>query len=114
MFGTTEVKKMDAGKIKLPRAARVELKKSKLKSLRKKYISIPTEWRSFYPNVDDVSPDEEIPPKKKTRVRKKLAPKKKRRVGRPSNPKPGPAALENSILRFFSPLRSAEIKQHEL
>ena len=84
LFGTTEVKKMCVSKIKLCPARRTELKSSKIKSLKKKYIAIPEEHKSFYPNFDNVSSaDEEIIPKKSKRKRKRKSkvPEKKKTCG---------------------------------
>ena len=82
----------------------VQLKKSKLKSLKKKYLAIPNEWKSFYPALDDISSEEEVLPKKRKKASKKTVPKKKRRVGRPAAPKPKPVPLNNC--RFFSPVQA--------
>ena len=106
-------KKMCVSKIKLCPARRSELKSSKIKSLKKKYIAIPEEHKSFYPNFDNVSSaDEEIIPKKRKRKRKRKSkvPEKKRRVGRPAKPKPQPVPFQNSILSFFSAINPVESK----
>ena len=94
LFRVRLLKSAELVKMRLSPNPGIILKKSKLKSLSKKYMSIPKQFRSYYPSIEDLTDDEgseegkEIVPNKvkKRKFKQKLAPgvpTKRRKPGRP-------------------------------
>ena len=54
LFGSTDPKEWTMQNVTLPNAAPKEMTAKKLKSLAKKYCTIPVEYRPYYPDVTDV------------------------------------------------------------
>ena len=98
--------------LNLPKHQGVELKKTKLVSLAKKYFSIPQKFKDYYPDV--TTKIEELHKKKAKSVavgvmrkredKEKKSKKKRRRVGRPKKVNEPLRSITNtpSILTFFS------------
>ena len=83
------------------------LSKKKLKSLSKKYFSIPAAFINYYDypkyskkDSDDTNPIPIIPKKKKRKGVKSVGSKKKRRVGRPKK-LPVPITGVKSLTNYF-------------
>jgi hypothetical protein len=112
LWGTTDLNEASLSSIKLPRAETIQLKDKKMKSLAKKYHSIPPSYRSYYPACDDAvveNSDEEdeeecevVPPTKhKKNNLPKVAPGA-RVLGRPKKCQAVDSS-QPSILRFMVP-----------
>ena len=109
LFGSTDPKEWTMQNVTLPNAAPKEMTAKKLKSLAKKYCTIPVEYRSYYPDVTDVdvgTSDEEeegaVPVIKKRPKRKAMA----QGAAKPKRSKKyAPAKGTRSIMSFFSPLQ---------
>ena len=98
-------------RLTLPRNQGVELKKTKLKSLAKKYFSIPEKFRNYYPNVtkeiEELQKEKlksEVVGSKRKKHKLTKSNKKRRKVGRPKKVKEPLRSITNtpSILNFFS------------
>lgn len=111
LFGCEDLANVTMLQLTLPKNQGVELKKSKLKSLAKKYFSIPQKFRNYYPDVtteikqlqkDKLKP-EVVGGKRKREDKLMNNNKKKRKVGRPKIVKPLRSVTNTpSILTFFS------------
>ena len=110
LFGSTDPKEWTMQNVTLPNAAPKEMTAKKLKSLAKKYCTIPVEYRSYYPDVTDVdvgTSDEEegaaaVPVIKKRPKRKAMA----QGAAKPKRSKKYALAKgTRSIMSFFSPLQ---------
>ena len=106
---STDPKEWTMQNVTLPNAAPKKMSAKKLKSLAKKYCTIPVEYRSYYPDVTDVdvgTSDEEeegaVPVIKKRPKRKAMA----QGAAKPKRSKKyAPAKGTRSIMSFFSPLQ---------
>ena len=108
LFGKTDLQQLRLQDLTLPVNPGRELTKAKLKSLAKKYFSIPKRFLKYYPEV--VLTEEEkksVESKQKKRAIKRIAKGgrqttvvKKRRVGRPRKPVEIVPGIQ-SITKFF-------------
>jgi len=90
-------------KLKLPRHSGLKLSDSKMKSLAKKYFSIPMKYQAYYPDVSEFKEKDNKKAKKKRSGSNVKSNAKRRTPGRPKKPKkliPGVP----SILKFFQQL----------
>jgi hypothetical protein len=94
--------------MRLPKTKTINLTKSKLKSLAKKYSTIPPEHQSYYPDITDYEEDseeeeeeenEQEPVNKRKKTKKKAAPGA-RTVGRPKK-SAEVDGTQPSLLRFW-------------
>ena len=98
-------------RLTLQRHSGVELKKSKLCSLARKYFSIPKQYRKYYPDVSDLVKElklGDVPPalgglKRKGGMKKDVR-VKRRKVGRPSKDEEPVGSVPGtpSILTYFT------------
>ena len=112
LFGVESVDKASMLKLRLEKHEGIELKSTKLKSLAKKYFSIPEKFRGYYPKLDkqldeikqDNSSDISVLGKR-NKLDKSLqkSKKKRRKVGRPKKVRKPLVSVLNtpSILTFF-------------
>ena len=90
-------------KLKLPRHSGLKLNDSKMKSLAKKYFSIPMKYQAYYPDVSEFTKKDKKKGKKKRSGSDVESNAKRRKPGRPKNPKKLVAGVP-SILKFFQKL----------
>ena len=112
-FGSTDPKEWTMQNVTLPNATPKEMTAKKLKSLAKKYCTIPVEYRSYYPDVTnvDVGPSDEeeqapaVPVIKKRPKRKAMA----QGAAKPKRSKKHAIAKgTRSIMSFFSPSKQKD------
>ena len=104
LFGTTDIDKIGFRDLTLPAHPGIKLKEAKLKSLSKKYFSIPQEFLDYYPKYKGKVPSVPKPVIKKKLKRKRDSNQNvnilKRRVGRPKK-LPVIVTGMNSITQYF-------------
>ena len=107
LFGTTDIEKIGFRDLTLPAHPGVTLKDAKMKSLSKKYFSIPQEILDYYPKYKGKGSFIPNPVIKKKIKRKRDSNENvnilKRRVGRPKK-LPVIVTAMNSITKYFRAL----------
>ena len=108
LFGpSANLNALSFGGLRLPKFPGSPLKPKKIKSLAKKYFSIPVQFRGYYPDAPDVDETEEadegLAPEAKKVVRRKKAAKRVPGAGPP--PKPPPKKTRHS--------KKAEVEEKE-
>ena len=107
LFGKCDTSSLTFRDLKLPFHPGNALKSSKLKSLSKKYFSIPEKFLKFYPKVSQESVGdsnkENVASKRARDTESQVIPKPKRRLGRPKK-LPGLIPGLQSVTKYFRPV----------
>ena len=110
LFGVLSIQDAKMIQLTLPRHKGRKLKSTKLKSLAKKFFSIPEKFISYYPDVQGIDTEEVDHENKQLSInlrsrRKKVVPGvaqiKKRKVGRPKQVRDPASIKSKSILLYF-------------